>query len=118
MVRKRLFCLLAACLFLAVTGCKQEPPKDAADRGPQLAVANVRVVTVSARPDGHENEVAGTVEAVRRATISAKIGGSIESMPVVLGSVGEKRGSAGEDRCRRDQCAALPGRSAPGAGQT
>lgn len=90
MVRKRLFCLLAACLLLAVTGCGKETSKNAANSGPQLPVASVRVEKVSARPDGSKNEVAGTVEAVRRATISAKVNGTIARLPVVLGSVVKK----------------------------
>lgn len=111
MVRKRLLYILTASLLLAVAGCKQETPKEVADHAPQLSVASVQVETVHAEPNGRQNEVAGTVEAVRSATISPKVGGTIENMPVVLGSVVKKgdllvKIDAGEIRARLSQAAA------------
>jgi len=86
MIRKPFILIVAACLLLVFTGCKRESPREPIDKAPQLAVASVRVALVSARANGRQNEVAGTVEAVRRAAISAKVGGTIIRMPVVLGS--------------------------------
>ncbi len=111
MVRKRLLCILIASLLVAVSGCKQETSREVAGRGPQLSVASVQVETVHAQPDGRQNEVAGTVEAVRSATISPKVGGAIEDMPVVLGSVVKKgdlltRIDAGEITARLSQAEA------------
>jgi RND family efflux transporter MFP subunit len=111
MVQKRLFCIFTAFLFLVVAGCKQETPKEVAERASQLSVASVQVVTAHVQPEGRQNEVAGTVEAVRSATISPKVGGTIEDMPVVLGSVVKKgdllvKIDAGEIRARLSQAEA------------
>jgi len=50
----------------------------------------VRVVVVREQPVRHRSEATGTVEATRRATIAAKVTGTITRLPVALGSVVKK----------------------------
>ncbi|MBU0483195.1 MAG: efflux RND transporter periplasmic adaptor subunit [Proteobacteria bacterium] len=52
-----------------------------------LPVQEVRVAMVIKQQVAHKNEVMGTVSAVDRATISARVGGVIKELPVELGSV-------------------------------
>lgn len=85
---KHFFSALPLCLFLAAAGCKDPAPKGT-HRQP-LPVAQVRVIAVAGQAAPRQNEVAGTVEAVQRAAIGAKLAGAIEEMPVNLGSVVEK----------------------------
>ena len=106
MPHKHLFpALLLAALF-TVAGCKDPAHNGAAGR--QLPVAEVRVITVTGQTALRQNEVAGTVEAVQRATIGAKISGPIEEMPISLGLAVKKgallaRISAGEITARLSQ---------------
>lgn len=52
----------------------------------QLASVSVRVLTVAEQKIASQVEVVGTVQAVERAVIAAKITGTIADMPIVLGS--------------------------------
>lgn len=82
---KNLLSILAGCLLLAAWGCKGKPEGE----GPQpgLPAARVSVVTAAEEAGWSRNEVNGTVEAVQRATIAAKVTGTIEELPVEVGSV-------------------------------
>jgi membrane fusion protein (multidrug efflux system) len=77
--------LLISILFLAITGCQGEHPKKE-QIGEQLPPVKVRVLTVTAQEAPLQTEVVGTVQPVDRAAIAAKVTGTIEKMPVVLGS--------------------------------
>lgn len=74
--------LLISLIILA--GCKSGEDHTSAAR--DLPVANVRAVTVTAMESNMQTEVVGTVRSVNRAVIAAKVTGTIEEMPVVLGS--------------------------------
>ena len=84
---RRLFLAVFGCALLMIGGCKAKP---AADTGQALPTVPVRVLTVAAEASQAGNEVAATVEAVRQATIAAKVAGTIEEIPVRLGSVVQK----------------------------
>jgi RND family efflux transporter MFP subunit len=93
-------------LLLIAAGCKDAAHQDAPDQ--PLAVAEVRVVTVADQAAQRQNEVAGAVESVQRATIAAKLDGAIEEMPVSLGLAVKKGAllakiSAGEITARLAQ---------------
>jgi RND family efflux transporter MFP subunit len=106
MPSKLLLSTLLLSLFLTVVGCKDRDHNDAPSQ--PLPVAEVRVITVTGQAPQRQNEVAGTVEALHRATIGARISGPIEEMPVALGSAVKKGAllakiSAGEIRARVSQ---------------
>ncbi len=67
-------------------GCKGEGEHSKSDVL-QLPPVSVTVQKVSEEPARSRVEVVGTVEAVQRATIAARISGQIVDMPVVLGSM-------------------------------
>ena len=75
--------LIGGALLLA-TACKGKETIEPTP--PALPVREVRVVTVSAQPAPHQNEVVGSVTAVESATIAAKVTGVISELPVTLGS--------------------------------
>lgn len=86
----RIVVFLFVCIALVVAqGCKQRD-EPASPAGKSLPTVSVRVMTVAAEIVSSHNEVAGTIEAVERATISAKVAGVIEEMPVTLGSTVKK----------------------------
>ncbi len=100
-----LYSAILACLLLGASGCK-DPNRDATPKN--LPAAEVRVITVSGQAALRQNEVAGAVESVQRATISAKVPGPIEDMPISLGLAVKKgallaRISAGEITARLSQ---------------
>lgn len=102
---KHFFSTLPLCLLLTAVGCK-DPGHNGAPQ--PLPVAQVRVITVAGQTPQRQSEVAGAVESLQRATISAKISGPIEEMPVELGSAVQKgtllaRISAGEIVARLSQ---------------
>lgn len=106
MPHKHLSSAFLLCLLLTVAGCQKPAPDGAATQ--PLPAAQVRVVTVSGQTAPRQNEVAGAVESLQRATIGAKIAGPIEEMPVALGSTVKKgallaRISAGEITARLAQ---------------
>lgn len=106
MPHKHLSSAFLLCLLLAVAGC-QKPASDGATTQ-TLPAAQVRVVTVTDQAAQRQNEVAGAVESVQRATIAAKLGGAIEEMPVSLGLAVKKGAllakiSAGEITARLAQ---------------
>jgi len=106
MLHKHLFSALLLAALLTAAGCKDSARKGAA--GKPLPTAQVRVITVAGQAAQRQNEVAGAVESVQRATIGAKIAGAIEEMPVALGQAVKKgallaRISAGEITARLSQ---------------
>jgi len=84
-ISKKLLPILACCLLLAAWGCKDRP-ESGSGRQAELPTARIKVITVAEQTGRSMNEVTGTVEAVQRATIAAKVTGTIEEMPVDLGS--------------------------------
>lgn len=103
-------CLLLLCVFtlLIVAGCNQHPQQSSAGKRPPV---QVRVLAIAEQPASRQNEVTGTVEAVQRATIAAKVTGGIEELPVALGAMVKKgallvRISAGEITARVSQAEA------------
>lgn len=88
MTYKHLSPALLLCLLLTAAGCQKPAPDGATSR--TLPAAQVRVVTVAGQTAQRQNEVAGAVESLQRATIAAKIAGPIEEMPVALGSTVKK----------------------------
>ncbi|MFH1021496.1 MAG: efflux RND transporter periplasmic adaptor subunit [Pseudomonadota bacterium] len=106
MLHKHLCSAFFLCVLLTAAGC-EKPAHNGATTQP-LPVAEVRAITVTGQPAQQQNEVAGTVEALQRATIGAKISGPIEEMPVSLGLAVKKgallaRISAGEITARLSQ---------------
>jgi len=104
----RILISLVGCMLLVSSGCKQHDQEEAVKLPP---AAQVRVIAVATQAAEGQHEVAGTVEAVRRATIAAKVTGTIEEMPVVLGSVVKKDAllvkiSAGEIAAQMEQAKA------------
>jgi RND family efflux transporter MFP subunit len=86
MCNKHLLCTVFSCFLLSATACTETPSEES--RPPQaLPVARVQLLTISEQPARRQNEVPGTVEAVQRTTIAAKITGTIEKLPVELGSL-------------------------------
>lgn len=76
------FCVFFALVILA--GCQGE--KHPAPKTADLPTVEVRTMT-AATQEGHlQTEVVGTVRAVSQAVVAAKVTGTIEEMPVVLGS--------------------------------
>jgi RND family efflux transporter MFP subunit len=106
MLHKHLFSAFLLAALLGAAGCK-----DPARNGPaeqQLPAAEVRIITVAGQTALQQNEVAGAVESVQRATLAAKIPGPIEEMPISLGLAVKKgallaRISAGEITARLSQ---------------
>lgn len=76
------------CLLLVAAGCKESAHNGAP--GQPLPTAEVHVLSVAGQTAQRQNEVTGSVEAVQRATIAAKLTGAIEELPVDLGSVVKK----------------------------
>ncbi len=94
------------CLLLVVSGCK-DSALDGTTRQ-TLPTAEVRVITVADQAVQRQSEGAGSVESVQKATISARITGAIEEMPVTLGLAVKKgaflaRINAGELGARLSQ---------------
>jgi len=88
MPAKHLFSALLLFSLITAAGCKESAHQGAAK--PPLPVAEVRVITVAGQASLRQNEVPGVVESVRKATIAARITGTITEMPVALGSVVKK----------------------------
>ncbi len=86
MAGQRYFVLLAALLIglTGLSGCQGEHQKKVTAR--DLAPVQVRVVTVTRQELPSQIELVGTVVPVNRAAIAAKVTGTIDKMPVVLGS--------------------------------
>lgn len=86
MARKRFLIIVLGCLMINGAGCDRVPPEELG--GPQsLPALEVKVVAVTEQPARRRKEVTGTVEAVQRATIAARVTGTIEKLPVEIGSV-------------------------------
>jgi len=76
-------CPLAAGLLL-LPGCGPQP-ENRRSEAPTLPPASVRAQTVRLKPQASFEEVVGTVRAKLRATLEARVSGSIQQMPVALG---------------------------------
>jgi len=106
MLHKHLFSALLLVALLGAAGCKGPAHNGTAEQ-PRPA-AEVRVITVAGQAALQQNEVAGAVESLQRATIAAKVPGPIEEMPISLGLVVKKGAllakiSAGEIAARLSQ---------------
>lgn len=76
--------LPAVIICFSLAGCKSaEHPGQA---GQTLPTAPVAVAEARLQPIDNQVEIVGTVQAVNRAEIAAKISGNIADLPVVLGS--------------------------------
>lgn len=75
--------LILSLASLAITGCHR-PSHDAKD-APELPTVRVAVETVALETVRSREEIPGTIHSVDRAMISAKVIGTIDSMPVNLG---------------------------------
>jgi len=69
-----------------LSACQQEHDKKGAVHTTDLPTVHVQVVTVQLQEALQQTEVVGTVQAVDRAVIAAKVSGTIEEIPVILGS--------------------------------
>ncbi len=76
-------------ILSVLSACRQEAA-DEPGPGPGLAEVAVRVESVGHQAGAAFIEIPATVEAVRRATVAAKVAGTIERLPIRLGSVVEK----------------------------
>jgi len=83
---QRLLPLLLCGLLFIANGCKQNGRQETKTTEPIAPVA-VTVQTATETVSSSENEIVGTIEAVQRATIAAKVTGTIADMPVVLGAM-------------------------------
>ncbi|MBW1636053.1 MAG: efflux RND transporter periplasmic adaptor subunit [Deltaproteobacteria bacterium] len=72
-------------VFFTISGCQKEQ-KAREKKPPNLPTVKVDVVTATVIEIPFLNEVMGTVQPVNRAAIAAKITGTIEKIPVSLGS--------------------------------
>lgn len=86
-VNRPLWPLLVCAALLLLPGCKQGAQKEAVPQTVAGPAVEVQVVTVGEVLTSSHNEVVGTVEAVQRATMAAKVTGTIAEMPVVLGAM-------------------------------
>lgn len=79
--KRSLLCLS----LILLLGCNEQEKHDNV-QAPPLAPVSVQVEEVRAETARSRNEVVGTLEAIERASISARISGQIIELPVVLGS--------------------------------
>lgn len=77
--------ILLSILLIALASCKSEHATTDKTK-PQLAPVNVKVMEVAVQEALLQTEVVGTVQPVDKADIAAKVTGTIEKMPVTLGS--------------------------------
>ncbi len=77
--------LLSVLVLALAYGCRAEH-QEKEQTGRNLQPAEVRVATVSLEDAPSQIEVVGTIQPVNRAVIAAKVTGTIEEIPVVLGS--------------------------------
>ncbi|MBA3016037.1 MAG: efflux RND transporter periplasmic adaptor subunit [Proteobacteria bacterium] len=85
-IGQRLLPTLLCGVLLFAGGCKQETKHEQDTINKPATPVKVTVITATETITSMENEVVGTIEAVQRATISAKVTGTIAEMPVVLGA--------------------------------
>ena len=82
MILKKTILAISVLLLLCWTTAWAEQPK----KQPSLTTVPVHVFTVTEQEMPSVIEVVGTVQAVERAAIAAKVTGTITEMPIVLGS--------------------------------
>jgi RND family efflux transporter MFP subunit len=80
--------LFLCSLLLFTSACDRQ--NETKEHKAALPVQEVRVATVLTKQVAHKNDVMGTVAAVDRATIAARVAGVITDLPVDLGSVVRK----------------------------
>lgn len=85
MIRPQLAILLLALLLLILPGCRGEGSQHAKTTA-QLPTIPVKTMTLALEDVPVLTEVMGTVTAVNRATIAAKVTGTITKLPILLGS--------------------------------
>ena len=78
--------LLVACSALLLLTACQGKESGEGNPPPPLPTRQVRVVQINAQATPQQNELVGTVTAVERATIAAKVTGVISTLPVSVGS--------------------------------
>ncbi len=78
--------LLSACALVLVLACAGARAEDKTAPPPVPAKVRVHVLTLEKKEIPSLVEVVGTVQAVQRASIAAKVSGFIAEIPVVLGS--------------------------------
>lgn len=79
---KTLFMII---MIMTAAGCRSDHPEKE-QAGLQPAPVKVDVLTVATQQAPVQTEIVGTVQPVDRAEIAAKVTGTIEKIPVVLGS--------------------------------
>jgi len=77
--------LLSFLVLALAYGCQGEHQKKE-QKGRDLQPVKVEVMTVFAQAASSQTEVVGNIQSVNRAVIAAKVTGTIEEIPVVLGS--------------------------------
>ncbi len=90
MPRRNRYLILLACALLLLAGCQKGHKEESAASAPALAAARVKVMPVRREGAGAQIELLGTVEPVDRAVIAAKVTGTIDRLPVRLGSSVQK----------------------------
>jgi len=83
--RKFVLLLIACYIIFNLTGCQEDHGKQQSGQS-QHPAAEVTIVTVQKEEGISLTEVMGTVQAVERATIGARVNGHIVKLPVILGS--------------------------------
>jgi len=84
-MRYHIYFILLIILGL-VSSCQQGHEKKEPAHKADLVPVQVQLITVQLQEALQQTEVVGTVQAVDRAVIAAKVTGTIEKIPVVLGS--------------------------------
>jgi len=84
-MRLRSFFIMLLVSFFALTGCQKEQKAEKKEP-PNLPAVQVGVSTATMEEVPFLTEVMGTVQPVNRAVIAAKVTGTIEKIPVSLGS--------------------------------
>ncbi len=83
LLKQKMFTLWSFLLFLGVAGCNEPAGKAVISTLPQ---ARVQVETLSLSAVPFQVEVAGTLQAIEQALISARVSGQVVEMPVHVGS--------------------------------
>ncbi|MBU0681614.1 MAG: efflux RND transporter periplasmic adaptor subunit [Proteobacteria bacterium] len=87
-MQSRSFRLILICFLLLLSPACDREKESKEQRA--LPIVEVRVASVSQQLQAQKNEVTGTVSAVDRATIAARVAGVINELPIDLGSVVQK----------------------------
>lgn len=82
---KHLHLLPLAATLAALAGCAKHEPATTADAAASLPAASVRITTVRVADAPVLTELTGSIRPLQRATLAAKVMGTISELPVVLG---------------------------------